>query len=845
MESTMREKSRVKLRIWITMILALFVLGFLPAVKGLAAETQGQEKPTQLLQKADIVIDYSNELITVRANGQDELYFGFAASGKQLKEYQRIGENLIATYADGSDSYDAFYIDLSAQSLKADTVFYAKYAETDEAVQVTMHARSKLKAVHSGLLPDTEEGKVYAAQYAATQDKAKLYPGFSEDTGYFTFQKDEAAFTELTDVEWRAGVVMNYKELGELNMNLYLSSGATLYFRINDGDEPISKEAKVKVRKPAKAPSVKLDGSKLTIALKDKQQYRLLYRDGSYTNWNSPDAGTKQLAIAELAGIRGDGVLNAFEESVIQVRTAATVKNVPSQIADIYLDKTDTPEEGSQGISVKQADPADIKKGLVVTNASEREYQIAVADTESWECNGDVTKLIETLDFAAKKGAKGALTWKAVKPGKTAKLSYSSIKDFADSYVILYRLAPVKENKATSEREFRIASVVQPYGGIAPNPSLKSQAFLLEQGETVTKTVSFDKVDGHTLYVSVDGADFVKNTSGSVSFDGTAGKTVIIKAYLINDKTSKAGTTITCRYAFVADGELEDYAKDWGYQHCKNKGDNWAVAYQRAYLAAVSYAESFSVEGLSMEINDIMQVIKMMRMDNPQIIQLGSSYTLRGNDMILPLGNQEEMENLLTECEENAKEAIAAIEAKYGGNPTPIQYVVGIHDFIVLEKQYQSSAMDQTMAGILSDSYTPVCASYALAFQYLCELAGIQSVAIHGDAENGDGDRESHMWNMVNLGETVDYATMKTTDGDSIDPADWYEIDITWDDPLGGQIDFVRYDYFNLTTDLMTNHTSGTKHIRSTGKAYDSYPVENCTGTEYSEDNLRAQGMLK
>lgn len=841
MEITMREKSRLRLRIWIATILALFMAGFLPAVQGGAAEGN----TTKFLQETDVKVDYSNELITVRANGQDELYYGFAGDGKQLKEYQRIGDNLIATCSDGSASYDAFYIDLSAQSLKADTVFYAKYAEEDEAVRITLQARSKLKAVHNGLLPDTEDGKVYAAQYASVKDTVKQYPGFGEDTGYFTFQKDEEAFTELEDVEWRAGVVMNYKELTGLNMDLYLSSGATLYFRINDGEEPISKEAKVKVRKPAKAPTVKLDGNKLTLALKDKQQYRLLYRDGSYTNWNSPKAGTKQMAIAELAGMRGDGVLNAFEESVIQVRTAATAKNVPSRIADIYLDVPQTPEEGEQGISIRQADPADIKKGLVVANASEREYQIAIADTESWGCNGDVTKLIGTLDFAAKKGAEGVLAWKTVKPGKTTKLSYSSIKDCADSYVILYRLAPVKENKATSEREFRIASVVQPYGGIAPKPSLKSQAFLLEDGQTVTKTVSFDKVEGYTLYVSVDGADYVKNTSGSVSFEGSAGKTVVIKAYLVNEKTNKAGTVIVCRYAFVTDGEQEAYAHDWGYQQCKNKGDDWAVAYQRAYLATISYNESFSIEGLSLEINDVMQVIKMMRMDNPEIIQLGSHYTLRGNELILPLADEAEMNQLLNECEKNAAEAIEAIEAKYGGNPTPIQYVLGIHDFIVLEKQYQSSSMDQTMVGVLGDSYTPVCASYALAFQYLCELAGIQSVAIHGDAENGDGDRESHMWNMVNLGESVDYATMKTISGDGIDSADWYELDITWDDPLGGQVDFVRYDYFNLTTDQMTNHETGTKHIRSTGKSYDSYPVEKCTGTEYSVANLKAQGMIR
>ena len=104
MEITMREKSRLRLRIWIATILALFMAGFLPAVQGGAAEGN----TTKFLQETDVKVDYSNELITVRANGQDELYYGFAGDGKQLKEYQRIGDNLIATCSDGSASYDAF-----------------------------------------------------------------------------------------------------------------------------------------------------------------------------------------------------------------------------------------------------------------------------------------------------------------------------------------------------------------------------------------------------------------------------------------------------------------------------------------------------------------------------------------------------------------------------------------------------------------------------------------------------------------------------------------------------------------------------------------------------------------
>ena len=239
-----------------------------------------------------------------------------------------------------------------------------------------------------------------------------------------------------------------------------------------------------------------------------------------------------------------------------------------------------------------------------------------------------------------------------------------------------------------------------------------------------------------------------------------------------------------------------------------------------------------------MEIDEIMQVIKMMRLDNPEIIQLGSHYTLRGNDLILPLGDKDAMDKLLTECQETAQAALEKIKAKYNGNPTKIEYVKEIHDFIVLEKQYKSSAMDQTMAGILTDAYTPVCSSYALAFHYMCELAGIQTVIVHGEAKNSSGKTESHVWNMVNLGDKVDYARMLTENEQDINPADWYEIDVTWGDPLGAPEDHIEYKYFNLTTDEMTSHSSGTKHVRSQGEAYDSYPVEKCTGTTYNYDYL-------
>jgi len=831
----MKERSSKRTGMRATVFFVLLFLCLLPGFKAGAAENEGSAA-VKTVQISDIVVDYSNEILTVKTNDNTELYYGFGTTGKPPKTYQRIGRALIAEYNSGDEKYNAFYIDLSAQNFKTGTVFFVKYAESDTALTLPLGTREKLKVVYRGILSDDETGKAYAAAYTETVEEKRLYPYFDAETGYLTFLHAEEAYTELADVEWRAGTATNYKELSELNLKIYQPNGSSLYFRVNSGDVPISKEAKLKISKPAKAPSVKVDGSKLTIALKDTQEYRLEYTDGSTTEWNAVEEGVKVLSLSQLKGIVGDGISQAFDEVKIQVRNAADERKPPSFVADIYLDKTELPKNGENGVSVSQVNPMDLSKGLRVNNASGEDYMIAIADMNAWECNGSVPALIQKIDYSAKKGAEGYLAWKNVKAGASATISYSSFKTFADSYIVLFRVAPVKEDKSTPEREFRIASVVKPVGGILPVADVKSQAFLITDGNTLTKKISFEKVEGYTLYTSVNGAEFVKNTEWSLSVNGEAGKTVQVKAYLVEDATEVKGETVIYRYSFVADGELPAYANDWGYIQCKKNG--WAIAYQRAYLATVTYAESFSVEGLNMEADEIMQVIKMMRLDNPEIIQLGSRYTLRGNDMFLPLLDKNDMNKLLSECQEKAQAALKTIEAKYDRELTKIEYVKEIHDFIVLEKQYKSSVMDQTMAGILTDAYTPVCSSYALAFHYMGELAGIQTVIVHGDATNSSGDSESHVWNMVNLGENVDYSTMKTKSGGEINPADWYEIDLTWDDPVGAGEDYIRYTYFNLTTEEMNSHSTGTKHIRSKGEAYESYPVEKCTGTTYNYDYL-------
>ncbi len=98
---------------------------------------------------------------------------------------------------------------------------------------------------------------------------------------------------------------------------------------------------------------------------------------------------------------------------------------------------------------------------------------------------------------------------------------------------------------------------------------------------------------------------------------------------------------------------------------------------------------------------------------------------------------------------------------------------------------------------------TGVCEAYAEAFQTLCLAVGIPCTGITGKANGGD-----HKWNAVQL------------DGE------WYQCDVTFDDPIGGLPSMRYHTYFNLTDAQMKQ--LGHNHENS------QWPVPVCTATAYN-----------
>ncbi len=121
--------------------------------------------------------------------------------------------------------------------------------------------------------------------------------------------------------------------------------------------------------------------------------------------------------------------------------------------------------------------------------------------------------------------------------------------------------------------------------------------------------------------------------------------------------------------------------------------------------------------------------------------------------------------------------------------PDDYERVKFFHDELVRGCEYSSEGVDSHCAYGALCSKKAVCEGYAKAFWLLCQLSDIPCLPACGMAVDKDGVSQLHMWNKVQL------------DGK------WYNVDCTWDDPMGVEPQSVRYDYFLVSDrDISATH---------------------------------------
>lgn len=136
---------------------------------------------------------------------------------------------------------------------------------------------------------------------------------------------------------------------------------------------------------------------------------------------------------------------------------------------------------------------------------------------------------------------------------------------------------------------------------------------------------------------------------------------------------------------------------------------------------------------------------------------------------------------------ETATSLIENVKDKVLGNlkGNDYQNILYLHDFLINNIEYDSSYQQigsYTIYGALVGKKC-VCEGYAKAFKYLANCAGYECELMQGKATNSSGQTENHAWNCIKLNDI------------------WYEIDVTWDDPIiiggnGRTSNELKYKYF-------------------------------------------------
>ncbi|OWA33833.1 hypothetical protein B9G55_21090 [Saccharibacillus sp. O16] len=145
--------------------------------------------------------------------------------------------------------------------------------------------------------------------------------------------------------------------------------------------------------------------------------------------------------------------------------------------------------------------------------------------------------------------------------------------------------------------------------------------------------------------------------------------------------------------------------------------------------------------------------------------------------------------------------------------------IKAIHDYIVAKFAYDESLTRYSAYDGLTEG-TTVCQGYALLGYRMLNLAGIETKIVEGYA-GGD----LHVWNKVKLN------------------GNWYNIDLTWDDPTPDRKGEVSYGYYMVTDKLLArDHTWKQKDYPAAATDYRAQLVQKSASNAASRSLLNAIG---
>ena len=151
------------------------------------------------------------------------------------------------------------------------------------------------------------------------------------------------------------------------------------------------------------------------------------------------------------------------------------------------------------------------------------------------------------------------------------------------------------------------------------------------------------------------------------------------------------------------------------------------------------------------------------------------------------------------------------------------------YEFVIFSTEYaEGSSYNQSVVSVFLNKKT-VCAGYAKAMQYLLHELDIPCAYVTGMAASGDGNADSHAWNVVKLDQ------------------DYYYIDATWGDPVPSETgEKLEIEYAYLCGSPQMLEASHVMDIpiempACTSDAYDYYKMNHLYYDTYDAAEIESQ----
>lgn len=192
------------------------------------------------------------------------------------------------------------------------------------------------------------------------------------------------------------------------------------------------------------------------------------------------------------------------------------------------------------------------------------------------------------------------------------------------------------------------------------------------------------------------------------------------------------------------------------------------------------------------------------------------TFTYSPNYRILRAFEDKNLRSTLTADELAAlMRAYAITDEIITADMTDYEKELAIHNYIVADCRYDIDVVQSEQANVVrTHSITGmlldgkgVCEAYSNTFMLLCRMAGLNCTLATGML-----DGTKHQWNIIELN------------------GEYYNVDLTSNDPVPDLKGRVRYNYFNVSDDeISKTHTLDDTNIKCTGARYNYYSYNNLT----------------